>query len=84
MIRVVLILVQGSSMDKITILEARVHLASFSVPIRGLVFRGKNLSGREPAHLPPPGAKVKNAWRYTYSSPYLFITWLLITRRDNF
>jgi hypothetical protein len=30
---------------------------------------GVKQPGREPDHSPPPGAKVKNAWSYTSTSP---------------
>jgi hypothetical protein len=34
--------------------------------------------GREADHCPSSSAEVKNAWRYTSTSPYLFMSWCLI------
>jgi hypothetical protein len=38
-------------------------------------------SGREADHSPPSGAEIKNAWRYTTTPPYVFMTWCLIKQR---
>jgi hypothetical protein len=33
--------------------------------------------GCEASHSPSPNAKVMNAWRYTSTSPYIFMAWCL-------
>jgi hypothetical protein len=38
--------------------------------------------GKEADHLPPSRTKVKNARSYTSTSPYVFVTWCLVKRRD--
>jgi len=47
-------------------------------------FPGGKLPGREADHSPPSNADVKNAWRYTSTSEYVFMAWCLIKHRDNF
>jgi hypothetical protein len=45
---------------------------------------------READHLPPSSTEVKNAWRYTSTPSYVFMTWCLVQYRmrlhivDNF
>jgi hypothetical protein len=39
---------------------------------------------READHSPPSSAKVKNAYSYTSTPPYDFMTWCLVKHRDNF
>jgi hypothetical protein len=39
--------------------------------------------GREADHSPPSSAEV-NAWRYTSTPQYSFMTWCLFKHRDNF
>jgi hypothetical protein len=38
--------------------------------------------GREAEHSPPSSAKVKNAWRYIFISPYVFIACYLVKHRN--
>jgi hypothetical protein len=40
--------------------------------------------GREADHSPPSSAEVKNAWSYTSTPQYVFMTWCLVKHRDNF
>jgi hypothetical protein len=40
--------------------------------------------GRESGHTPPSGAQVKNAWNYTSTPPYVFMTRCSVQCRDNF
>jgi hypothetical protein len=35
-------------------------------------------------HSPPSSAEVKNAWRYTSTPQYVFMSWCLVKHRDNF
>jgi hypothetical protein len=35
-------------------------------------------------HSSPCTAKVKNAWSYTYTPPYVFMAWYLVKPRDKF
>jgi hypothetical protein len=41
-------------------------------------------SGREADHSPPSNAEVKNAWSYTSTPQYVFMTWCLVKHRDSF
>jgi hypothetical protein len=43
-----------------------------------------NRPGRETDHSPPSSAKFKNAWSYTSTPHYVFMTWCLVKLRDNF
>jgi hypothetical protein len=45
------------------------------------VFPGIKRPGREADHSPPSGADVKNAWSYTSTPPYVFVTWCLFKHR---
>jgi hypothetical protein len=40
--------------------------------------------GHEVDHSPPPKAEVRKAWTCTPTPPYAFMSWDLITHRDNF
>jgi len=40
-------------------------------------------SGREADHLSPSNAEGKNAWRYTCTAQYVFMSWCLVKHRDN-
>jgi hypothetical protein len=40
--------------------------------------------GREADHSPPSSVEVKNVWSYTYTSPYVFMAWCLVKRRNSF
>jgi len=39
---------------------------------------------READHSPPSSVAAKNAWIYNSTSPYVFVAWCLVKRRDNF
>jgi hypothetical protein len=45
---------------------------------------GSTFPGGEVDHSPPFRAKVKNAWGYTSTPPYVFTTWCLVTHRNKF
>jgi hypothetical protein len=59
-------------------------------------FSGVKKLGHEADHSSPCSTKVKNAWSYTFSLPYIFMAWWLIKQgirlhrmelvkhRDNF
>jgi hypothetical protein len=47
-------------------------------------FPGIKRPGREADHSPPSNAEVKNAWSYTSTPQYVFMTWCLVKHRDNF
>jgi hypothetical protein len=40
--------------------------------------------GRLAVHSPPSSAKVKNAWSYIPTHPYVLMAWCLVKHRDNF
>jgi hypothetical protein len=39
--------------------------------------------GREAYHTPPSGAEVKNAWKYTSTSPNVIMSWCFVKNRAN-
>jgi hypothetical protein len=39
--------------------------------------------GREADHSPPSSTETKNAWSYTSTHQYVFMTWCLVKHRDN-
>jgi hypothetical protein len=45
---------------------------------------GVKRPGREADPSPQSSAEVKNAWRYTSTSQYVFMAWCLVKHRDNF
>jgi hypothetical protein len=47
-------------------------------------FPGVKRPGQEPDHSALFCAKVKNVWSYTYTSPYVVMTWGVIKHRDRF
>jgi hypothetical protein len=48
------------------------------------LYPGLKRQWREADHSPPSSAKVKNAWRYTSTSQYVFMVWFLVKHRGNF
>jgi hypothetical protein len=50
----------------------------------GVSIPGIKRPGRESDHSPPSRAKVKNAWSYNSTPPYVFMTWYLDKHRNNF
>jgi hypothetical protein len=42
--------------------------------VRGALYPGVKLPGREVHHLPPTSAEVKKTWIYTSTPPYAFMT----------
>jgi len=38
----------------------------------------------EADHSHPSSAEVKDAWSYTFTSPYIFMVWYLVKHRDSF
>jgi hypothetical protein len=40
--------------------------------------------GRDADHSLPSSAEDKNTWRFTCTSPYVYVEWHLVTHRDNF
>jgi hypothetical protein len=49
----------------------------------GVSFLRLKRPGREADHSPPPSNEVKNAWSYTSTSPYVFMEWCLVRKKDN-
>jgi hypothetical protein len=45
---------------------------------------GVKQSGHKADHSLPSSAKVKNAWSYISTPPYVFTVWCLVKCRDNF
>jgi hypothetical protein len=52
--------------------------------VPGVVSVGIKRPAREADHSPPSSAEVKNAWSYTSTPQYVFMTWYLVKNRDNF
>jgi hypothetical protein len=52
------------------------------VAIEGFFSGGKAVGAAH--HLPPSSVEIKNAWRYTSSPAYVFMTWYLVTHRGVF
>jgi hypothetical protein len=51
---------------------------------QGLFPLGVKRPGREADHSPPSSAEVKNAWSYTSTPQYVFMSWYLVEHRYNF
>jgi hypothetical protein len=51
--------------------------------VPGALSLGVKRLDREADHSPPSSAKVKNAWSYTSTPPYVFLVWCLVKHRDN-
>jgi len=45
--------------------------------------RSSYTPGREADHLPPSSAEVKNTWSYTSTTPYVFMVWYFVKRRNK-
>jgi hypothetical protein len=45
---------------------------------------GVNRPEREADHLPPFSAEIKNAWNYTFTPQYIFISWCLTKKQVRF
>jgi hypothetical protein len=45
---------------------------------------GVKLPGSDAGYSPPSSAEVKNAWRYTSITQYIFIAWYLFKYRTRF
>jgi hypothetical protein len=52
--------------------------------VPGTLSLGIKRPGREADHSPPFSAEVKNAWSYTSTPQYFFMTYCLLKHRDNF
>jgi hypothetical protein len=52
--------------------------------VPGTLSLGVKRPGPEADHSPPSSAEVKNAWSYTSTPQYVFMTWYLVKHRDNF
>jgi hypothetical protein len=66
---------------------SRLALGPIQPPVQwvpGALSLGVKRPGREPDHLPPSSAEVKNAWSYTSAPQYAFTGWCLVKHRDNF
>jgi hypothetical protein len=60
---------------------SRTSLGPTQPPIQwvpGALSLGVKRQEREADHSPPSSAEVKNAWSYTSTPPYVFMTWCLI------
>jgi hypothetical protein len=42
------------------------------------------LPGGAADHSPPSSNEAKNEWIYTFTPPYAFVAWCLVTNMDNF
>jgi hypothetical protein len=65
---------------------SRTALGPTQPPIQwvpGALSLGLKRPGREADHSPPSGAEVKNAWSYTSTPQYVFMTWCFVKDRDN-
>jgi hypothetical protein len=66
---------------------SRMALRPTQPPIQwvpGALSLGVKRPGREADNSPPFSAEVKNAWSYTSTPQYVFMTWCLVKHRDNF
>jgi hypothetical protein len=52
--------------------------------VNGALSLGIKRPGLEADHSPPSIAEVKNAWSYTSTPQYVFMSWCLVNNRDNF
>jgi hypothetical protein len=52
--------------------------------IPGAFVLGVRRPGHEADHSPPPSVEVRNAWSYTSTPPYVFMTWYLVKHGGNF
>jgi hypothetical protein len=52
--------------------------------VPGTPFLGVKRPGHEADHSPPSSADVKNAWSYTSTPQYVFMSWYLVKHKDNF
>jgi hypothetical protein len=52
--------------------------------VPGALSLGVKWPGREAGHSPPSSAEVKNAWSYTSTPQYAFMTWCLVKHMANF
>jgi hypothetical protein len=50
----------------------------------GALSSGLKRPGREADYPPTSNAEVKNAWSYTSTPAYIFVTWCLVKLKDNF
>jgi hypothetical protein len=57
------------------------HPASYPMGTRDS-FPGVKRPGRETDNSPPSSAEVKNAWSYTSTPQYVFMTWCSVKQRD--
>jgi hypothetical protein len=62
------------------ILLVLAHPASYPLGT-GALSQGVKWLGNEADHSPPSSAKVKNAWSYTSTPPYIFMAWCLVKYR---
>jgi hypothetical protein len=83
---------QGGSVSIVTTLEAELPriLVTFRIQIcsgpaqppmqweLGYISAGVKRPRREADHAPPSCAEVKNVWSYTFTLPYVFMSWCLI------
>jgi hypothetical protein len=51
-----------------------------SIGCMGLFSSEVKRPGREADHSPPSSVEAKNAWNYTSTPPYVFMTWYSITQ----
>jgi hypothetical protein len=58
--------------------------ASSPTGSRGSFSESRVARAMKPDSQLPPSVKVKNAWDYNYTPPYIFISWCLIRQTDNF
>jgi len=83
----------GYGLDNRGLIPGRVNSSTFSWPppphrlwaTPNLLSSGYRVKRprREPDQSPPSRAEVKNAWSYSCTPPYVFMTWCLVKPRDN-
>jgi len=61
----------------------RVHTGSGAHPASCLMVPGVKRPGRVADRSPSSTAEVKNAWSYTSTPQYVFISWFLVKPRDK-
>jgi hypothetical protein len=58
------------------------HIPSHQKRVVEVLSLGVKQPGHEADNSSPSTAKVKNAWHYTSTLPYIFMAWCLIKHKD--
>jgi hypothetical protein len=78
---------QGQGISLLATGVSRLTLGSIQSPMQWVpasLSMGVKRPGREGDHSISSRAEVKNAWTNTSTTQYVFMTWYLVKRRDNF